>query len=131
MKEFIGNKKNRGTLIAALLGVISMIVYLIYGVMYSYYDAAVLGGFVLGIVFTLLDAALAGIRVKIFSLLAVCSYSFGLGIFFMNSFPVWADRLNGITMYGARGTLAPVVAIMVLMILLILFGIVKCFGKEA
>lgn len=130
MKDLLMKKQNRSALVAVVIGIISLIVYIVYGVMYSYFDTAVLGGFVLGIVFTALDALLPQVSVRIFSLLAVFSYSFGLGIFFMNSFPVWADRLNGITMYGSRGTLVPVVAIMVLMILLILFGIVKCFGKE-
>lgn len=61
------------------------------------------------------------------SLVSAACLSFALGLFFLNSFPVWADNLNGITMYASRGGLAPVVAIAAVMLACILAEIVSCF----
>ena len=48
----------------------------------------------------------------------------------LNSYPVWADRLNNISMYGSRGTLVPVIALLVLMVAAIVAGIVSCFTQK-
>ncbi len=53
-----------------------------------------------------------------------------MGLFFLNSYPVWADRLNNISMYGSRGTLVPVIALLVLMVAAIVAGIVSCFTQK-
>ncbi|MFR1309401.1 MAG: hypothetical protein ACLSCO_11280 [Gallintestinimicrobium sp.] len=54
----------------------------------------------------------------------------GDGAFFLNSYPVWADRLNGIDMYGSRGTLLPVITILVLCFATAIIGIVSCFMRK-
>ena len=56
--------------------------------------------------------------------------TFGMGLFFLNSYPVWADRLNNISMYGSRGTLLPVITLLVLMVAAIVVGIVSCFTQK-
>ena len=56
--------------------------------------------------------------------------SFGVGLFFLNSYPVWADRLNNITMYGSRGTLFPVISIMILCFVTVIIEIVSCFTRK-
>ena len=61
---------------------------------------------------------------------AVACITFGMGLFFLNSYPVWADRLNNISMYGSRGTLVPVIALLVLMVAAIVAGIVSCFTQK-
>ena len=56
--------------------------------------------------------------------------AYGVGLFFLNSYPVCADRLNNITMYGARGSLVPVVAIILLCFVAAVLGIASCFTRK-
>lgn len=116
---------------AAALSLVIAIGFCIYGAVFDYFDVVVL--------INLLVAALAsGIyffysryqSLRFLNLLAVFLVSFALAFFFMNSFPVWADELNNITMYGSRGGLAPVITIMIAMIACILVEIVVCFMPE-
>ena len=68
--------------------------------------------------------------VEFLNLVQVLLVSYGVGLFFLNSYPVWADRLNNITMYGARGSLVPVVAIILLCFAAAILGIASCFTRK-
>lgn len=120
----------RFSLFGAALALVCLIGYCIYGAVYDYFDTVVFGGIVLGILFAglyfLSDSAALGI----FNLLSTLCLSAALGLFFLNSFPVWADRLNNITMYASRGGLEPVIAIMVALIVCILAETISCFLKK-
>lgn len=120
----------RFSLFGAALALVCLVGYCIYGAVYDYFDTVVFGGIVLGILFAglyfLSDTAALGV----FNLLSVLCLSAALGLFFLNSFPVWADRLNNITMYASRGGLEPVIAIMVVLIVCILAEIISCFLKK-
>ena len=67
---------------------------------------------------------------ELLNLAAVILVTFGLGLFFLNSYPVWADRLNNISMYGSRGTLFPVILIMALCFVTVLVEIASFTRKE-
>ena len=97
------------SLAAAAVTLITLIVFVIYGAIYSYLDSVVILALALGV---------------------VCAAAYGVGLFFLNSYPVWADRLNNITMYGARGSLVPVVAIILLCFAAAILGIASCFTRK-
>lgn len=119
--------------ICALGSLLTLIVYAIYGAVYLYFDLVVFLALALGVVcaqgYVLCKARWGGLL----NLVCVVCLSFGVGLFFLNSYPVWADRLNNISMYGSRGTLLPVVAIILLVFACVLIEIVSCFtanGKD-
>lgn len=114
----------------ALLSLLTLVVYCVYGAMYDYFDIVVFLCLALAVVSAEAYVHLRGGPSELLNLLAVGLISFGVGLFFLNSYPVWADRLNNITMYGSRGTLVPVVAIMVLCFLAAWLGIVSCFTRK-
>lgn len=117
------------SLLAALVSLIALIAFCIYGAVYNYFDTVVaiclVGGAVLAVVYDWFHSVLASLC----NLFSAGVLSFGLGLFFLNSYPVWADRLNHIKMYGSRGTLVPVIAIMVLIIAAVLLQIISCFNN--
>ncbi|WP_294536318.1 hypothetical protein [uncultured Pseudoflavonifractor sp.] len=118
------------SLIAAALNLITLIAFVIYGTIYSYMDSVVvlslLLGTVCGGVYALVDRKAA----EFLNLAQVILVSYGVGLFFLNSYPVWADRLNNITMYGARGSLVPVVAVILLCFATAILGIASCFTRK-
>ena len=120
----------RFSLFGAALALVCLIGYCIYGAVYDYFDTVVFGGIVLGILFAGLYSLSDSAALGIFNLLSALCLSAALGLFFLNSFPVWADRLNNITMYASRGGLEPVIAIMVVLIVCILAEIISCFLKK-
>lgn len=127
------NKKGlsrKASLTGALLGLITCAGFLIYGLVYNYFDSVVFLSFALGAVLAFGYVASNKLFSEVLNLLAVICMSFGVGLFFLNSYPVWADRLNNITMYGSRGTLVPVVCIMVLSFLTIAADLVSCFSRK-
>lgn len=130
MKKYWENKATRGSVISAVAGLVGLIAYTVYGFVFDYFDTAVFAAIVLGIILAALDVTNKVQPVRVFNLLCVVCLSFAIGVFFMNSFPVWADNLNGITMYGSRGGLPPVIAIMVIMLVAIISGIRACFAGE-
>ncbi len=116
---------------AAALTLITLILYVIYGNVYKYYDYMV----ALDLIFATVCFAAYFVfgRAKglgFLNMLAVAFVAFGLGVFFFNSYPVWADELNGITMYNSRGGLFPVISLIVLFLIPMVTGIVTCFAKE-
>ena len=120
----------RFSLFGAALALVCLIGYCIYGAVYDYFDTVVFGGIVLGILFAGLYSLSDSAALGIFNLLSALCLSAALGLFFLNSFPVWADRLNNITMYGARGSLVPVVAIILLCFAAAILGIASCFTRK-
>lgn len=111
----------------ALLSLVTLIGYCIYGVMYNYFDTVVFLSLVLGAACAQGYALTGSGWTGMLNLAAVVCLSFGVGLFFLNSYPVWADRLNNIEMYGSRGTLAPVISIILLLFVCILLGTISCF----
>lgn len=118
------------SLIAAALNLITLIAFVIYGTIYSYMDSVVVLSLLLstvcGGVYALVDRKAA----EFLNLAQVILVSYGVGLFFLNSYPVWADRLNNITMYGARGSLVPVVAVILLCFAAAILGIASCFTRK-
>ena len=118
------------SLIAAALNMITLIAFVIYGTIYSYMDSVVVLSLLLstvcGGVYALVDRKAA----EFLNLAQVILVSYGVGLFFLNSYPVWADRLNNITMYGARGSLVPVVAVILLCFATAILGIASCFTRK-
>ena len=118
------------SLIAAALNLITLIASVIYGTIYSYMDSVVVLSLLLstvcGGVYALVDRKAA----EFLNLAQVILVSYGVGLFFLNSYPVWADRLNNITMYGARGSLVPVVAVILLCFATAILGIASCFTRK-
>lgn len=128
-------------LIAGGLSLIATIAFLIYGTVYPiYFDAAV-------VIFLLLSAAgyaayalLNSDIADIIPLAAVLCGGIAMGVFFLNSYPVWADWWGNINMYGSadgsfnmygsQGGVTPVIIILVITVLSILCGIVTCFMRK-
>ena len=113
-----------------LLAVVTLIVYIIYGVTFNYFDTVVC-------IFLIAAAALSAIHfyvntktTGICNLLSVMCISGATALFGLNSYPVWADEVNGITMYGSRGGLAPVITLLVLLLVSAIAEIVSCFIPE-
>ncbi|MCD8053652.1 MAG: hypothetical protein LUF00_06350 [Lachnospiraceae bacterium] len=115
----------------AAVTLVDLIAFCIYGAVYNtYFDLAV-------VIFLALGAVCAGFYAKIdtelsqwANLAAVFCDSFALGVFFLNSFPVWADWNGGFTMYGSQGGIQPVILILVICLVAILAGIVSCFSRK-
>ena len=118
------------SLIAVAVNLITLIAFVIYGTIYSYMDSMVVLSLLLstvcGGVYALVDRKAA----EFLDLAQVILVSYGVGLFFLNSYPVWADRLNNITMYGARGSLVPVVAVILLCFATAILGIASCFTRK-
>ena len=118
------------SLIAAALNLITLIAFVIYGTIYSYMDSVVVLSLLLstvcGGVYALVDRKTA----EFLNLAQVILVSYGVGLLVLNSYPVWADRLNNITMYGARGSLVPVVAVILLCFATAILGIASCFTRK-
>ncbi|MBC5736374.1 hypothetical protein [Lawsonibacter faecis] len=126
------NLKGRGpgallSLGCAALGVVCLAAYCVYGAVFDYFDTGVCIALLLAAACAGVYALAEGKPLGALNLVSAACLSFALGLFFLNSFPVWADNLNGITMYASRGGLAPVVAIAAVMLACILAEIVSCF----
>lgn len=120
-------KPNRLRLTAAVLSAVSLAAFTVYGLVFNYFDNFVFGGLALAAVLyafaglskgKLADAALPA---------GVLSVAAAEALFFVNSFPVWADEVNGITMYNSRGGLVPVIGLLVLLLASAITGIAASF----
>ncbi len=127
------SKSARAALIGGGLGILTLLGFLVYGAVYNvYFDIVVALCLLLGagglIVYALINKAWA----DFFPLIAVVLMSFGAGLFFLNSYPVWADWYGNFNMYGSQGGVTPVILILVPFFAAIICGIVSCFKvKEA
>ena len=120
----------KASLLGAALNLITLVAFCIYGLIYDYFDIVVFLALILGVGCAVAYALWEHKVAEIPNLLAVTAVSFGVGLFFLNSYPVWADRLNNITMYGSRGTLFPVVTIMILCFVTVVLDIISCFSRK-
>lgn len=118
------------SLLSAALNLVTLVIFCIYGAVYDYFDTVVFAALALGVVCAALYALMDNKVAEVLNLVAVLCVSFGVGLFFLNSYPVWADRLNNITMYGSRGTLFPVISIMILCFVTVIIEIVSCFTRK-
>ena len=130
--DFIKSKSASAklSLLSAALGLVTLIIFCIYGVVYDYFDIVVFLTLALGVVCAAGYAMLSARGAELLNLAAVLLVTFGVGLFFLNSYPVWADRLNNISMYGSRGTLFPVILIMVLCFVTVFVEIASCFTRK-
>ena len=121
----------RAALVAAALTCLAALFFIIYGAAYhEYFDIVVLLCDLLAIGGFVLYAAKNAVWSEYLSLAAVFVLSFGMGLFFLNSYPVWADWYGHFTMYGSRGGLTPVVIQLLLVFLALIGGIVSCFCRK-
>lgn len=112
----------------AAFSVVILITFCIYGAVNRYDDWMVCLDIILAAVcFTGYFIFNSKPTLRWLNLLGVFFLSFALTFFFLNSYPVWADELNNITMYNSRGGLAPVITIIVMMLACIIAAIVSCF----
>ncbi len=118
--------------VSGVLTLITLAVYSVYGAIYNYFDIT---AFVMLLAAVLLCAAdlvlhrkiaLAGLA----RLLSVFLTAGAFALFFYNSYPVWADELNNITMYSSRGGLPPVIALCVLFVADLIGLVVSCFFSD-
>lgn len=118
-------------LVSASVSVIGFVAFLIYGLVYSvYFDAAVLLCIALGAAGMAAYSLIPGSRSGIFGPAGILLLSFGLGLFFLNSYPVWADWYGDFNMYGSQGTITPVIIILVILLAAVLSGIISCFMRK-
>ena len=120
----------KAALAGAVLSAAALIGFTVYGMIYDYFDTVVSLTLALGVAGMAAYALADTVWSELLNLAAVACITFGMGLFFLNSYPVWADRLNNISMYGSRGTLVPVIALLVLMVAAIVAGIVSCFTQK-
>lgn len=111
--------------LCALLGLVTLIAYTVYGMAFDYFDLVVFLTQLIGVVCA--QAYVMMEKSQYLNLICVASHSFGMGLLFLNSYPVWADWYGNFTMYGSRGGVAPVILLLALSILTILCGIFSCF----
>lgn len=140
------DKKKKGgslpALIGAVLALIGAVGCLIYGMTYEqYFDGVVIlclaAGAVILVGYSFVDNAVT----DWFNLLGVGVIGYGLGLFIVNSYNVWADTWGNISQYGSltgefdffnsQGGPIPAVILIALGLAAAIFGIVACFkGKE-
>lgn len=125
----------KASLLATLLTIVSLIGFIIYGAVYTvYFDWAVILFLIIGGVFSAIYALYDNRFADFAPLFAVIFMTAALGLFFLNSYPVWADWYGGFTMYGSEGGIVPVIVLIVLYLLTIIFDMIACFtpkSKEA
>ena len=120
----------KSSLVGVVLSAAALIGFTVYGMVYDYFDTVVFLTLTLGVAGMAAYALADRTWSELLNLAAVTCITFGMGLFFLNSYPVWADRLNNISMYGSRGTLVPVITLLVLMVAAIVVGIVSCFTQK-
>jgi len=133
----IKNNGIRSNLIVGVTAVaaITLIIYIIYGAVYDYFDIGVFFIMLAALVLYGASAAMATMdkapKTSLAALVLgnIC-FAWALGFFFLNSYPVWADEVNGITMYNSRGGLFPVITIILLFFICIITGSVAAFKEK-
>jgi hypothetical protein len=122
-------------LLSAGAGVVTLVAYTVYGITFDYLDAVVEWTLLAGILCAVADTVLDQKAFGLLNLISTMFISYALGLFALNSFPVWADNLNGITMYASRGGLVPVVILLLLFLITVVLEMISCFmtkgGKKA
>ena len=113
--------------ISALIGFIGFVAFCIYAALFKYFDLAVFLTIAAGTACAQGYALSRKPLTEYLNLLSVGCYAYALGLFFLNSYNVWADWYGGFTMYGSRGGIGPVIAIMVILLAGCITGTVSCF----
>lgn len=113
--------------ISALIGFIGFVAFCIYAALFRYFDLAVFLTIAAGTAYAQGYALSRKPLTEYLNLLSVGCYAYALGLFFLNSYNVWADWYGGFTMYGSRGGIGPVIAIMVILLAGCITGTVSCF----
>ena len=128
------NKKSFSAMAAlagAVLSAVAAVADLIYGLTFSeYFDSVVLLCLIVGAACLAAYAFVNKAATEFLNLLAVLALGFGLGLFFLNSYPVWADWWGHFDMYGSRGGVGPVIAIVAVTVVSAICGIVSCFSRK-
>lgn len=131
MKQNIKSFSAVAALAGAVLSAVAAVADLIYGLTYNeYFDSVVLLCMAGGTVCLALYALMNKAATEFLNLLAVLALGFGMGLFFLNSYPVWADWWGNFDMYGSRGGVGPVITIMVITLVAAICGIVSCFSRK-
>ena len=122
------NPSARAALIAAAFSALGFIAFAIYGSVYTiYFDLTVLFGLLLGgacmAAYALIDKKIS----EFLNLVGIFLLSFSMGLFFLNSYPCWADWYGNFDMYQSQGGLGPVITILVIFLLAIVPGLISCF----
>ena len=131
MKQNIKSFSALAALAGAVLSAVAAVADLIYGLVYSeYFDSVVLLCLVASTVCLGLYAFMNKAATEFLNLLSVLALGFGLGLFFLNSYPVWADWWGHFDMYGSRGGVGPVISIIVVIVVAAICGIVSCFSRK-
>ena len=131
MKAKLANRGARKSAIAAVITLVALVAFLIYGIMYPVYaDYTVMIFYALGI------ACFAGHVFwdhPIAEVLPPCGVALtalAMNLMFLNSYTVWADWYGNFDMYGSQGGITPVIILMVLSLIAIIAGIVSCFSRK-
>lgn len=125
------SKSAKAALVGGGLGALTLLGFLVYGAVYTvYFDIVVVLCLLLGVAALGAYAVLNKAWTDFFPLIAVVVLSFGVGVFFLNSYPVWADWWGKFNMYGSQGGLTPVLCILIPYIITIICGIVTCFHTK-
>lgn len=120
-------------LYAAGVSVIIAVIFLIYGLVNTYFDIVILLCEVLAAAGFALYAVKDSKWTEYLGLAAVVLLSYSTGLFFLNSYTVWADWYGHFNMYGSRGGIVPVIVQLALLLAAIILGILSCFqvkGEE-
>ena len=118
-------------LIAAALGLVSFVAFVIYGAVYSSYaDWGVALFLLLGALcsagYVVFDAKWA----EVLPLAGVVCTGIGMNVFFLNSYNVWADWYGNFNMYQSEGGITPVIVLLVIDLLTIVAGIAAGFTRK-
>lgn len=131
MKQNVKSFSAVAALAGAVLSAVAAVADLIYGLTYSeYFDSVVLLCMAASAVCLALYAFVNKAATEFLNLVSVLALGFGLGLFFLNSYPVWADWWGHFDMYGSRGGVGPVIAIVALTLVAAICGIVSCFSRK-
>ncbi len=118
-------------LAGAVIALIGMIAFCIYGAAYAQYaDVGVAGFLLLGAV---ASACYAFVDMKITELgsfVGTFCVSFAMGLFVINSYNVWADWYGNFDMYNSEGGVVKVILLLVLYLAAIICNIVSCFTRK-
>ncbi|MCD8326816.1 MAG: hypothetical protein LUC90_09115 [Lachnospiraceae bacterium] len=128
----------------AAMAVIAAIGCIIYGNVYAQYaDWAVVLTMLLGGCLLAVYALIPGCVTEWFSLLGTLCTAWGMGLFLVNSYNVWADVWDNLNMYGrlsgdfnffsSEGGPIPVIVLFILALISVILGVISCFKsrKEA
>ncbi len=129
IKDFLFGKRISGfiNIINILLAVISIIIYSVKAVPLKEFSTAVVVCLALAVICCAVYAV-ADIRIAdILNLAAAIFMTIALANLIIDSINIFADGLNGITMFGTSGEIGHIVKAAVIMSVMLIAEIVSCF----